>query len=320
LLGNGKVLVTGGINASNVPQASAELYDQATGSFTSAGTMTGARFSHTATLLATGTVLIAGGGTATAEIYDPTGGVFVATGSMNKSRTNLTATLLNDGRVLIAGGGGDASAEIYDPGSGTFALASNSMTAGRTFHTATLLGNGKVLLVGGEDAVAATHPTLASAESFDPSTNSFSAIANSLATSRELHTATLAGGKVYLIGGRTGSAAGYNFLSSAEVFDPSTGSFSTSAAALNTARTTHTATLLNNGKVLIAGGFNSGSLSSAEIFDPAGAGSFTATGTMSTARYLHTATRLASGNVLLTGGLSGGSIAVSSAEVYAPGP
>jgi hypothetical protein len=317
-IGNGKILVTGGLNGSNVPQASGELYDPATGNFTSAGTMTGARALHTATLLANGKVLIAGGGMATAELYDPTSGMFVATGSMSKSRSNHTATLLSDGRVLMAGGGGEATAEIYTPGSGTFASALNSMGAARSSHTATLLGSGKVLLVGGEDATS-TRPTLASAEYFDPSTNLFAATTNSLATSRELHTATLAGGKVYLIGGRTGSTAGYSFLSSAEVFDPSTGLFSTSTAALNTSRTTHTATLLNNGKVLIAGGFNFGSLTSAEIFNPATAGSFTATGSMSTGRYFHTATLLANGNVVVIGGLNG-STAVSSAEVYVPGP
>jgi len=89
-----------------------------------------------------------------------------------------------------------------------------------------------------------------------------------------------------------------------------------------TARRFHTATLLNNGKVLIAGGEDNGSnaFNTGELYDP-NTGLFTATaGNMTVARAGHTATLLGNGKVLITGGTSGGSseAAVSSAELYDP--
>jgi len=88
---------------------------------------------------------------------------------------------------------------------------------------------------------------------------------------------------------------------------------------LATARRYHTATLLPNGKVLVAGGVNSGNaLVSAELYDPA-SGTWTATGSLATARYFHTETLLPNGKVLVAGGFdSSGSNALASAELYDP--
>ena len=78
----------------------------------------------------------------------------------------------------------------------------------------------------------------------------------------------------------------------------------------------HTATLLPNGKVLVAGGYNSGYLTSAELYDPA-SGSWSATGSLNTARQAHTATLLPNGKVLVAGG-DNGSGYLTSAELYDP--
>ena len=112
---------------------------------------------ETATLLADGRVLFAGGCGTAAEVYDPATGTFSPTGSLAQVRASATATRLHDGRVLFAGGyncaaaGQDgmwASAELYDPTTGTFS-PTGSMAAPRSQHTATLLADGRVLIAGG---------------------------------------------------------------------------------------------------------------------------------------------------------------------------
>jgi Galactose oxidase, central domain/Kelch motif len=183
LLDGGKVLVVGGIDASDGIDnlASAELYDPATGKFTRTGSLAQGRAHHTATRLNDGRVLIAGGyggGTLSlksAELYDPATGKFTATGSMAAARRDASATLLTDGRVLIAGGLDQyatkalASAEIYDPATGRF-TTTGSMATARTSSAAVGLENGAVLIAGGKNAAGAA---LKSAELYDPATGRF---------------------------------------------------------------------------------------------------------------------------------------------------
>jgi hypothetical protein len=125
LLPSGEVLIAGGYDFSDLPLASAELYDPATGRFSAVGSMPEARAGYTATLLGNGTELIAGGVGgedgevfASAELYAPSAGTFATIGSMITARVNHTATLLPSGEVLIAGGADVsndalASAELY---------------------------------------------------------------------------------------------------------------------------------------------------------------------------------------------------------------
>jgi hypothetical protein len=129
----------------------------ATGSWTTTGSLTEARYFHTATLLANGQVLVVGGFLgfgflASAELYNPTTGIWTATGSLTEARYAHTATLLANGQVLVVGGagpvGGLASAELYDPATGIW-IATGSLTEARYVHTATSLANDEVLVVGG---------------------------------------------------------------------------------------------------------------------------------------------------------------------------
>jgi len=336
LLQDGSVLVTGGANTSE-SATTAELYNPAAKTFAqTTGSPTTPRTNAAATLLTSGKVLITGGKgasvteLATADVYDPTSETFTATtNTMSDTRAYHTATLLNDGTVLVAGGlnvAGDtsgtpvASAEIYDPTTGSFSLT-GPMTTGRFFHTATLLGNGMVLITGGLNE---TGP-LESAELYNPAAKTFTAT-GTMTTVRMGHTATLLGnGKVLIAGGAT--SFGGPATNAAELFDPTAGTF-TATNPMTAAHSAHTATLLQNGQVLVAGGasiFYGGgeinTISTVELFDPV-AGDFTATADMTTVRESHTATLLTSGEVLVTGGSDGTlgysttTTVLASAELY----
>ena len=271
LLGDGKVLVTGGDSGNDfsTPLATAEIFDISTGMFTPTSNMVNARAGHTATLLANGKVLVAGGSSGdAAELFDPATGEFTATGSMETSRTNATATLLKNGDVLVTGGD-DASgnpvatAELYDPATGMF-TPTGSMSVARAAHTATLLTSGAVLVTGGRSSGGANTTVIASAELFDPATGAF-VLTGSMESPRELHTAAKrTDGKVLVTGGLSGTGD----LSTAELFDPANGIF-TPAGNMQIERFLHTATLLTNGAILVTGGRNTVSLSvlaTAELF------------------------------------------------------
>ncbi len=175
-----------------------------------------------------------------------------------------TATLLADGSVLLANPNYfpnsplvlgsqpqslGAKSEVYSPLTGTFRLNSNG-DAAFTSHTATLLPSGKVLLAGGSYSGI----VLASALLYDPASSTFTP-AGSMTTQRSGHTAHLLSDGTVLITG--GTSAIYpnpqNPVHSAEVYAPKTGTFSPTGT-MTTSRTSHTATLLNNGDVLITGG------------------------------------------------------------------
>ncbi|WP_163998792.1 Kelch repeat-containing protein [Pyxidicoccus caerfyrddinensis] len=281
----------------------------------SAGAMSSARSSFTATQLASGKVLVAGGNNgsgylSSAELYDPTTHSWSPAGNMATARYQHTATLLSSGKVLIAGGNnpwGLSSAELYDPATNAWSSA-GSMAQVHSAHTATLLPSGKVLIAGGDNYQVST---IAAAELYDPATNSWSS-AGSMSSAHWGHTATLlSSGKVLIAGGR-----GSTPIAAAQLYDPATNSWS-SAGSMTSARLSHTATLLSSGKVLIAGGYNgSSALSAAELYDPA-ANSWSSTASMAAARYSYTAAALSSGKVLVSGGNSGSS-ALSSAELYDP--
>jgi large repetitive protein len=288
--------------------------------WSSAGSMSNARYRQTATLLSNGEVLVAGGigssgaALASAELYQPSTGTWSATGSMITPRQGQTATVLPNGKVLVAGGvnaGGTAvaTAELYDPSTGTWS-STGAMSSARYYATATLLGNGKVLVAGG---FISSGIYLKSAELYDPSTGSWSST-GSMATGRDHFTATLLpSGKVLVAGGNITDCCN---TAAAELYDPSTGAWST-AGSMSSARANQTATLLGNGKVLVAGGFDNGPIvSSVDVYDPS-SGTWSPTGSMTAARANQTATLLPSGEVLVAGG-SNSSGVIATSELYDP--
>src|SRR5580698_827095 len=341
LLNNGTVLIAGGANKASDPNCvggivSAELYDAYASASTPTGSMAAARYAHTATLLPNGNVLVAGGfgntsdcqgvgaqAQNTAELYDANKGSFSVTGNMSIPRGGHTATMLTDGKVLIAGGAdqgvggaGSATAELYDPSIGAF-TQTGSMAVARFRHTATLLKNGQVLITGGVP-LDSSIPT-STAELYDPATGIFTTTGG-MSTAREEHTATLLDdGEVLITGGQspvTGSSD-LQLTATAEIYNPSTGLFAPTGS-MTEARDLHTATLLMDGTVLIAGGGNNSA--TAELYDPS-TGTFSKTGSMEFGRAGHTATALSMPDgiycVLVVGGGSFNPIAT--AETYAYG-
>jgi len=240
---------------------------------------------------------------------------WTTTGSLLEARWSHAATLLQDGRVLVAGGniypGGDseipasdflASAEVYDPQTGSW-TGTGAMTEARGGgHSATVLQDGKVLVAGGHSISAPF--ILASAELYDPATGTWTATGR-LSAGRSGHTATLLpDGRVLVVGGD--GMDPYGPLATAELYDPEGGSWSATGS-MATVRIIHTATLLPDGTVLVAGGVGLGSdatpynvLATAELYDPASE-RWVAAAQMIAARAGHTATALSDGRVLLVG-------------------
>jgi len=192
-----------------------------------------------------------------------------------------------------------------------------NMTMVRIDHTATLLQNGDVLLVGGGTITNNDYAETTSAELFDHATGSFRPTGE-MKTARRWHTATLLpDGKVLVAGG--GVDGGFDFypMDSAELYDPAAGKF-TPVGQMQVARLWHSATLLSNGKVLIAGGLSPDQLlATAELYDPA-TKAFSPTGSMSQERAQHSATLLSDGRVLVMGGCWQCSGESRSAEIYDP--
>ena len=272
LLASGKVLVVGGKSGAT-SLASAERYDQSTNSWSTAGSLGTARVYHSATLLPNGKVLAVGGinkgkNVTTAEIYNSSTNSWTAAKSPASARANHTATLLQNGKVLVVGGNNGstylATAEIYDPAANIW-TAAGPLATGRSGHSATLLPNGRVLVTGGRNGTG----YLASAEIYDSAKNSWYVI-TPLTTARSNHSASITlNGKVLVVGGVNSSGA----VSSVEILDAndsiSDWTYWSSGGTLATPRYLHTATVLDSGKVLIAGGAGgSGSLATGELFTP----------------------------------------------------
>jgi hypothetical protein len=304
---------------------------------------------HTATLLKDGRVLIAGGmnrmGKAldSAILFDPKSGKFIPTGAMAEPRYNAAAVQLPDGRIIISGGASTPAvyaganqekqeeqsldtAELYDPGTGKFSpagkiervydLTSNkimmraSMTTARREQTATLITAGpllgQVMIAGG---IGDQNKPIASAELYDPATNTFKAAGN-MTVERTFQSATaLRDGRVLIAGGTDASDQA---LATAELYDPATGKFALTADPMRHARYRQVAVLLTDGEVLLAGGAsNAGVLANAEIFDPR-TGKFRPTGLMKDYRMAAGAVMLHNGTVFIAGGYN-------NRPTYAPG-
>jgi Kelch motif len=293
VLPDGRVLAVGGQGSK------AELFSPATGAWRAAVSMNRPRAYATATLLPGGKVLVAGGfdGTAylaSAELYDPATNRWTLTGTMTVARLQHSATLLAGGKVLIAGGkvpgsyytNPTATAELYDPATGTF-TATGAMSQPRSVFTLTLLLDGTVL-------AAEWGPT----DLYDPATGTFTPTAL-LPTDIDAYSAVrLNDGRVLAVGGARGST------SAATIYHPATHLAGRGQPQLRPLRRPWNEVLLADGRVLVVGGFGCCVYNPhvAEVWDPA-AGFWTLTGPMANARGTTFGTvRLNDGRILVNGG------------------
>ncbi|MFY9607071.1 MAG: kelch repeat-containing protein [Blastocatellia bacterium] len=239
------------------------------------------------------------------------------TGSLHTPRYLHTATLLENGKVLVAGGfvgfnfGGELigdflnTAELYDPETGAWSFTGNLNTP-RAEHTATLLRDGKVLVAGGYDN---------SAELYDPQTGTWSLTGSLHAPPSYPRATLLQNGKVLVAGYFPGANPVSPAVYAAELYDPETGTWSVTGNP-NTRLALPTATLLQNGKVLVVGA------NSAELYDP-GTGTWSSVGRLDRSiRFGYTATLLPDGTVLIAGGLEdlhfAGTVTYDAVELYNP--
>ncbi|WP_437607060.1 protein kinase [Sorangium sp. So ce834] len=311
----GRALAAVGAAASS-PISDHSLSIAETPRWTPAASMQWGREGHTSTRLTNGEVLVVGGYDASArafvdcaERYDPVHDRWIKAGAFGP-RTLHAATLLPGGDVLVVGGvsRGDwlAVAARYIPEADTWRSAA-PMSAARAALTATWLpGVNRVLVAGGHDA-RGVHST---SEVYDPATDRWTSSAR-MSIARAAHAALWIPGvdRALVLGGI--DARGFS-APSVELYDPVANEWA-HAAPMSTGRDRFTATLLADGRVLVAGGMSNGApLASVEVYDPA-AERWTEAAPMHTARAHHAAMLLLDGRLLVMGGA-----ASADAEIYDP--
>jgi hypothetical protein len=262
LLTDGRVLIAGGYGEGTTTLGTAEIFDPATNSFTSTGSLQAARADHIAVPLQDGKVLFAGGlgpgwtFLSSAELYDPATGRFSPAGSMTVARESHVGVRLLDGRVLIVGGHRGrradiviyASAEVYDPATGVF-IRVGDMRIPRHKHDAVVLTDGQVLITGGSDE-RDDRGVFASSELFDPTTGTFTA-GPVMRLGRYKHAGTsvlLPSGLVLIAGGAP----------QAETYDPRNRRFSLVGGEARMAGQFSAVAQLKAGGALITGGYGNG--------------------------------------------------------------
>ena len=344
-LRDGRVLICGGTATGEVGGvlSSAELFDPVARTFAPTGSMTVPRSGQTITMLGDGRVLLTGGvqnagfrsELSSAEIYDSGAGTFSATGSMSVPREGHTATMLRDGRVLIAGGSDNGihtldSAEIYDPSSGTFSRTGH-LHQPRVAHVAAILGTGKVLIAGGgRGGMPSGYISYDTAEMYDPVTRKFTAVRAHMKSDRVGAAAVkLNDGRVLIVGGKSGrmmtsrlrNIASLTPLNTAEIYDPESGTF-IKTGDMNAPHYLATATMLNDGNVLVVGGWRIQGpivvgMRDAEVYQPE-TNRFSRAGQTNVARLTNTATLLNDGEVLIAGGVADKALITAAVEFYSP--
>lgn len=323
-LNDGSVIVVGGSaqGTFNGPGlTSVERYYPSSNTWIVGPSLHQARQGHTATLLPIGQVLIAGGQDgptflASMELYDPNTNSWSLTTPLNQARYNHATILLHDGRIVVIGGfnaneGTLAAVEVFNPADNSVAQMP-PMNTPRNGHSAILLDDYRILVIGGFNQ---SQSWLASAEIYDPVSGTWSATSPLFAHGVAHSTTRLADGQILVVGGAFGSGPP-GISDKAEIFSPASGTWQ-AVASLSVTRHAHTASVLSDGRIMLAGGDDGGGQrhNSVEIFDPH-SGSWSLTAAMIDARSSHSATVLDNNTILVAGGFSSSATSLASAELF----
>jgi pimeloyl-ACP methyl ester carboxylesterase len=301
-------------------------------SFVLTGSLNQVRYVNTATLLQNGMVLVTGGQPGspgdpinTAELYNSTAGTWQYTTSpMNVARSTSAAALMNDGRVLIIGGATDSGAlssvEIFDPTTGTFTFT-GSLNQARYFPgdpAAITLLDGRVLAIGGDCPGCPDGNPTSTVEAYDPQQGTWSYVAPLSQGNSNGYTSTLLLNGSVLIAGGCYTDSCPPATAAVELFDPTTNTWQQMTPLLLD-RAYHTATLLPDGAVLIAGGIPTTfvTTNTTEVYDPSVApnGLSQWGPLLNVARRDHAAALNPDGSVLVAGGIGDQPAPYSSAEL-----
>jgi hypothetical protein len=330
-LPDGRVLIIGGRDESTLVARLMYVFDPATETFTQSGSLgTAGPYGAATVALTSGDTLIVGGllaSVSTEAALIRSGNVVPTVGQPHTQRVWATTTRLEDGKVLLVGGllatdvsgviigvstTADRSAEIYDPATGLFTVLAESLSAGRYRHTATATTDGRVLIYGGITENGDPAPP----ELFTQATGLFSVLTAPEAGVRANHAAVkTSDGDIWIVGGEDPAGS---TLSSVMRFDHTSGTLS-HALDLATPRTSVSAALLTDSRLLIAGGvisrISGQNTESSELVTTAGSIAHPGPA-MSSARHSNTMTALSNGKVLIVGGFDQDAKALATAEIY----
>jgi N-acetylneuraminic acid mutarotase len=319
VLPNGEVLIAAGQGDLSVTLDSAERFDPASQTWTPAASLAHPRSGATATLLRNGKVLVVGGSSGgleveTAELYDWVSDTWSPAADMPTPRTDHTATMLRNGKVLVAGGAIGTvpidTALVYNPTQNTWSPTANTMLARRRSARAAMLPDGRVLVAGGTARNGeGEEEAQASAEIYDPATNSWTATGEMEVARNSFSIAPLPDGRILVAGGYQ-----FNWFDpapGAEIFDPVSETWSPTATPLIN-RSESTAIVLSSGLVL-----QTEWEPMAELFNPA-TETWSDAGSEVGAHVGMANVRLSDGRVLLTGGCECGPSPVDDASLYTP--
>lgn len=283
-LADGRVLLTGGTDATGAVTATCDLYDPTTNTFTATGSMAAPRAMHAAVRLADGRVMVAGGTRSlvdqtsiltnvlsSVEFWNPTTGLWTNGPALSGLRLAPALTRLPDNRILVTGGvqvtlllgvpvsaASTVATQYWNPATNAWTNGPGMPTSRAGHHlNQVTMQDGRILFTGGLQMTdllnAANAAPTPSCQAYNPATNTWQN-AGFMPTARILHTAhVLPNGNVVLCGGAQGTLSALVPTTAVSVFDPVNFTW-TALSPLQAARCAHASVQMPDGTIVLLGG------------------------------------------------------------------